>query len=317
MQSNTTSMISRDQTVALARCATYDHDTLLPCLDKVLRATAMPECRSLRVLLKPNLLTGRKGNLPCTEAAFILAVVRWFLDQGARVSLGDSPAFGSASRILARLGILEKLRSFGVRVTDFQTVREIVLPSGVRAGVAAEALGCDLLVNMPRVKAHAQMRMTMALKNCFGCLVGMRKPWWHMRHGGDQHFFARLLIELPGVLPDQIVVVDGITAMHTTGPIGGEPFSLCLIGAGRDPVAVDTALLAVIGVDPRTVPLWQVCHEQGQMATELGALHFPLCHPHDLRVTGFVAPEQLNPVRFNLFRFMKNSLRRILLRNSC
>ncbi|WP_457573965.1 DUF362 domain-containing protein [Desulfolithobacter sp.] len=283
----------------------------------MLRAVAVPECRSLRVLLKPNLLTGRKGTLPCTEAAFILAVARWFLEQGARVSLGDSPAFGTASGVLAQLGILEKLRSLGVRVTDFRTVREVVLPSGVRAGIAAEALGCDLLVNLPRIKAHAQMCMTMALKNCFGCLVGMRKPWWHMRHGGDPGLFAHLLSELPAVLPDQIVVVDGITAMHTTGPIGGKPFPLHLVGGGRNPVAVDTALLAVTGVDPRDVPLWRTCHQQGLAATELATLHFPFYHPHELRVTGFVTPEQLNPVRFNPFRFMRNSLKRILLRNSC
>ncbi|MFZ5797774.1 MAG: DUF362 domain-containing protein [Desulfobulbus sp.] len=302
-------------TVALARCADYREPALLDVIDRMWVACAPSfSLRGTQVLLKPNLITARRGLLACTEGRFILAAAKWHLDQGSRVTVGDSPAFGTVESILEQLGIGRQLRDMGVRITDFRQTRQVALPSGLRVGVACEALDCDHLVNLPRVKAHVQMRVTLAVKNYFGCVGGMRKPLWHMVHGGRQGRFADHLVELLDVLPGGITLLDGITAMHRTGPTGGEPFPLGVAACSENPVALDLALLEVLGVGLEASPLFAACRRRGLAGSEPESLKYPLASPADLQTAGFVVPPDLVSIRFNPLRFVKNSLRRLLIR---
>lgn len=303
-----------DNKVALVRCPDYTQKNLAEQLDRVLGALPLPAAglRSSRVLLKPNLISVKHGTLACTDGRFILAVADWFLARGAVVAIGDSPAFGTGLAALRKLGILESLVKRGVRPCEFKKVRRLELPCGQRVGLAVEALECDMLVNMPRVKAHAQMRVTMAVKNYFGCLVGMRKPWWHMVHGGARGEFASLLLELASVLPSGPSLVDGITAMHESGPIRGEEYALGIIAGCFNPVAVDTALLALLGIEPESAPLWLAAQSAGFNGLSAAGLDYPLQDPAQLRVSDFRAPSQLAPIRFSPVRFARGTLKRIM-----
>jgi uncharacterized protein (DUF362 family) len=272
--------------------------------------------RSLHVLLKPNLITARNGSLACTDARLIGVVAQWFKAQGTRVVVGDSPAFGSAHSVLTAIKALPILRQIEVPVVEFRRTAEVRLPSGQKAAMAQPALECDLLVNLPKVKAHSQMRVTLAVKNLFGCLSGWQKPWWHMHHGGNESRFVDLLVELLAVLPAGCTLVDGMVAMHRTGPIHGEPYALGCLSGGTNPVAVDTALLAVLGIDPHRSPVWCASRRAGLQGTALEMVSFPWAKPDDFRVQGFEVPETLTPVRFNPFRFVKGSMQRLLLRLS-
>jgi len=299
--------------VALTRCAEYAPRVLAHGFDRVLGALdQMPELHSCTILLKPNLITTRYGSLACTEPAFILAATRWFVDHGARVTIGDSPAFGSAANALQALGIADDLNALGVTVSDFNDGRVMSLPGGGTAVVAADAVECDLLVNLPRVKAHSQTRVTLAVKNYFGCVVGLRKPWWHMAYGGKDGDFTDRLVQLPAVTANSITLVDGITAMHKTGPVHGAPYPLSLVGASANPVAMDRALLKVLNLDPEQSPLLEACRRAGLTGTKLAQLSFPLRGPSDMQVYDFQVPPELSPIRFNPFRFLKSSVQRIL-----
>ncbi|GAB4346657.1 MAG: DUF362 domain-containing protein [Desulfobulbaceae bacterium] len=308
-------MANEMRKVYLDRCPGYASPRLDDCLATML-AEILPSgpLRQRTVLLKPNCISVRGGLLACTEPSFILAAARWFVDQGARVRVGDSPAFGTAAQVFRKMGIEGELRRMSVGVADFGRARRVELPSGLRVGMAAEALDCDLLVNLPRVKAHAQMRVTLGVKNLFGCVVGMRKPIWHMVHGGDHGSFAEHLVELLEVLGPTTTLVDGITAMHRTGPIGGEPYPLHLVAGGEDPVAVDRALLEILAVPPESSPLMGVCLRSGNRSADLASLDFPHRTPAELAVDSFIVPERLSPVRFNPFRFLRSGLRRMWLK---
>ncbi|MCL7489679.1 MAG: DUF362 domain-containing protein [Desulfobulbaceae bacterium] len=301
--------------VLLAKSPAYREIDLLNCFDRLLIPALPPSVlNASQVLLKPNLISARMGKLPCTEGKFILAAAKWFLEHNARVSVGDSPAFGTAESVLRKIGIDDELRRLSVSIADFSRVRTVTLPSGLRAGMAAAALDCDLLVNVPRVKAHAQFRVTLGVKNLFGCLVGMRKPLWHMVHGGSKGGFADHLVEFLTVLPSGVTLVDGITTMHRTGPMGGQSFPLGIAACSSNPVAVDRALLAVLGIEPEMSPLMQSCSAMGVNGTELAGLEFPLLRPADLAVDSFVVPGALHPVRFRPSRFILGTLRRALLK---
>lgn len=301
--------------VALTAQPTYDEPSLDVAVDRLLGPMlAGSNLRTARVLLKPNLITATNGRLACTDGRCIVAAARWLIDQGARPAVGDSPSFGSARSVLAAIGALPALERLGVLVVEFRRTTETLLPCGVKAALATEAMECDVLLNLPKVKAHSQMRLTLAVKNYFGCLSGFHKPWWHMAHGGANGRFAALLVELLAVLPPGGSLVDGVVAMHVDGPIHGEPYPLGLLAAGVNPVAVDAALLRILGVDPQLCPLWRAAHGAGLAGVDVEALQFPLATPAELAVADFLVPEQLGPVRFNPFRFVKNSIKRTWLR---
>ena len=299
--------------VALTSCTEYAPRMLADAFDRVLGAVdQMPELHSCTVLLKPNLISTKYGSLACTEPAFILAAARWFLDHGARITIGDSPAFGSAANALQVLGIAEELTALGVLVSNFKHGRVLPMAGGGSAVVADDAVECDLLVNLPRVKAHSQTRITLAVKNYFGCVVGLRKPCWHMLYGGRYGAFTDRLVQLLDLTANSITLVDGITAMHKTGPVHGIPYPLFLVGASANPVAMDTALHKVLQLEPEQSPLLQACRRAGHIGTELSELSFPLATPSDIQVNDFQVPLELSPIRFNPFRFLRSSLQRIL-----
>lgn len=304
----------RSTTVGIVRCSDYDPPVLTGALQSL--AATCPagiNLRSANVLLKPNLISARRGTLACTEGRFILAVAAWFLDHGARLTVGDSPAFGTARSVLHKIGVLHELEKMAVKIADFTRAQSVVLPSGLQAGIAAEALDRDLLVNLPRVKAHAQMRLTLGVKNYFGCVAGMRKPLWHMHYGGRDCRFHHHLVELLAVLPRSITFIDGITAMHRTGPIGGDPFALGLAACSANPVAVDRTLLEILGIPPDASPLMQACAAARLTGTDLDDLVFPLLRPDEVQTDNFQVPEKLDPVRFNPLRFVYSSVRRAVL----
>lgn len=301
--------------VALQRCGEYQSRMLTDHLAKIWSVAGPKVNNSTRVLLKPNLLTGRsRDHLACTNPIFVAAVAAWLIDQGAKVSIGDSPAFGSAIGVMRMTGIVEALAGMEVTFKNFDRSVPVRLPGGVTVKIASDALECDMLVNLPRVKAHSQMYMTLAVKNYFGTVVGFQKPWWHLRYGNHAARFASHLVDVLTVLPDGITLVDGIIAMHETGPISGSPFALGVLAGGINPVAIDTAFLKILGLDHAKSALWQEYVRRGLVGADADTLDYPLLSPEAFSVSDFKAPALLKPVSFNPLRMLVSAVRRLVAR---
>jgi len=303
--------------VFLDRCHEYTRRSLQRVVDKILSGAI---CASLSpgatILLKPNLVSAAAPSLACTHAEFIAAVAAWFLDHSCRVRLGDSPAFGSVLHCAEQQGLLRAIRGMAVPVVDFSVSVPKRLASGRTVKIAASALECDLLVNLPKIKAHDQMLVSMAVKNIFGIVPGLRKSWLHMRggwHGQSHRQFAEMIIELHELLPDTLVVADGIEVMHRHGPVHGDPLLFGCVAVSPSAVALDTALLAALELEPCKSPLWRVASERKIAGSSLADILFPLLQPADFFGSGFVAPSFLEPVRFQIWRYAANSLRRVVL----
>ena len=264
------------------------------------------------VLLKPNLISSRASKLACSDARFVRGVAEWFTDQGARLAIGDSPSFGSAAQVMKKMGLATELEGLEIKVVEFKTPKEHQLTHGVKVGIAEEALGCDLLVNLPRIKAHSQMYVTIAVKNLFGIVCGMRKAMCHMKNGLSHRKFGDLMLDLNAVLPRSVTLVDGIEVMSRRGPLNGELLELGCLCAGNDPVAVDTLLLSLLELDARKCPIWRAAAARDFSGARLEAIACLGLATEDFSGSGFRAPSILNPVPFNPFRFMRSSLRRAM-----
>jgi uncharacterized protein (DUF362 family) len=62
------------------------------------------------------------------------------------------------------------------------------------------------------------MLLTLGVKNLFGCIVGHRKPEWHMRTGVNRAMLAKLLVLFYQRIKPSFTVLDGILAMEGEGP---------------------------------------------------------------------------------------------------
>ena len=260
-----------------------------------------------RVLLKPNWVSFRQAELSCTHPAVLQAVCKALVEAGAKVSVGDSPAFGSTAQVARASRAQEALRSLPVRIVKFTAGPTERLPCGVKVRLAKEAVEADVIVNVPRFKAHCQLLLTLAVKNFFGCVVGLQKPLLHAKIGHEGDLFPQMLLEVAQSFPRRINLLDAVVAMEGWGPTGGRPRSLGFLLGAEDPVALDTAVYAALELRPEEVPLWRVAQRAG----------LPGAFPQNVRaeglpdLRGFALPETLTPITFNPLRLLKGLLKRL------
>ena len=297
--------------VLLIDCASYDKEHLKSCVDRFGQALGLDATLGgKKVMLKPNLISSRGAEIACPNILWLGVVAEWFVDHGARVYIGDSPAFGTAEHVMQKRGMRSVLGRLDITTVNFVTPELKELSHGVRISVAREALECDLFVNLPKVKAHSQMFVTLAVKNLFGIVVGMRKGLAHMKNGVSHEKFGDLMLDLVELLPPHVSLIDGVVAMHRTGPVNGDPLELGCLGASRDPVALDTGLLDVLELDPVHCPIYRSASKRGLRGGSTRHINYPWRAPADFHGSGFTAPTILNPVPFNPLRFFVSTLRR-------
>lgn len=306
--------------VALARQADYAGDALRQKVGEILEAAQIVVAPGDRVLVKPNLLMARP--LACASPEITGAVCQWLLDHGARVEVADSPGFGTVAHVAKAIGLEQILKPLGVPLRPMDRPVKTVLPMLGRHSslpvvfrVSTRALEADQIFSVARVKAHRQMRVTLCVKNCFGCVPGIRKALIHARLGEDTAFFADCQAALWAILPPVAAFVDGVTAMSGTGPGDGQAFPLGIIGASASAPALDAAMMRILNLEPDKVPLAMALRRRvanGDARAGLEA-HYPLESPESLRVSGFVTPVNLVSASFSPIRLIKSCLKRIWL----
>ena len=278
------------------------------CVRSLLR-DVLPDISGARVLIKPNFVALRGAPLCCTDAAVIAAAAAYCVENGAHAVVGDSPAFGTALAIAEAIGLPELLRPLGVPIITLGRGRKVV--SGpVRVQVSADALDADIILNLPKLKAHSQMRFSGAVKNLFGCVTGTQKAWLHARHGDKGERFAGMICGLMEILPPVVSLMDGVRAMHRTGPIHGAPFELGLLGASVSPVALDTAAGMILDAKSEAIPVWKECVRRGFADANPAELNFPGLDPAAFDARGFELPQTLKPESFRPDVLVRSLIRR-------
>ncbi len=278
-----------DMNRVLCRRSTYEwtvvREVVRDCLD---RLGGGEIAAGSRVLVKPNLLgPAAPDRAMLTHPLVVRAVAEYALDRGARVLVADSQAMGSFERILKENGVWEALDGLKVECREFRTsVRVDVGEPFGKIELAEDAVHADVIVNVPKLKTHSQMLLTLAVKNLFGCVVGLRKPQWHLRAGVDRERFAALLVRICATLKPAFNILDGVLAMEGPGPgKGGIPRRIGVVMAARDPFALDAAVCRMLGLPPEELFTHAVAMKAGFVD---GALEIEGDPP---RVQGFRFPE--------------------------
>ena len=219
-----------------------------------------------RVLIKPNFLAPATPDRAVTTHPLIVkAAAEFALEKGARVQISDSPAMGNFSSLLKKGGYEEALKGLDVTVKPFEAT--VAVDVGEPFGsidVAKDAMDADVVINLAKLKTHTQMMLTLGVKNLFGCIVGLKKPEWHMRAGVDRQMFGRLIVSIFEAVGPAYTIVDGILAMEGQGPgKRGTPRELGLLLGGKNAHAVDHVVCLQVGLDPETLETQRNARQMG------------------------------------------------------
>lgn len=293
-------------------------DTCVRAVGEVLDALgpASVPPRGARVLVKPNLVSAANYFLSTTHPDVVAGACAWLLDHGCRVTVGDSPGFGSAQSVGRKSGLVDRINPMGVELVDLGRPVRTTLPCGVSVGISAHVLEADAICNLPKCKAHTQFGLTLAVKNLFGCVAGFRKAVQHACHGDEPDtavlhhdgydMLSRVVLEVAEhvvhTVPHSMHLLDGVVAMHGTGPVGGRAHALGLLAASPSLHALDHALYTLLNADPAMTPLLRSTQTHG-------AYVLAGDDPRVVDFAGFEKPVRLTPMTFHPLRLVKGRLK--------
>ena len=239
-------------------------------LRRVVRAfldrAPLPSERAARILLKPNLnndLVALTGN--ATDLRLLRAFLEALRARGYRhLTVADGPNFGVRRKgidVFHRLAVARLASLYDARVLDLNDDEPhmVSLVRGRATGLASTCLKADFIINLAKLKTHAEAGMSLACKNLVGCNVAAYKKRVH-----DD--LPRAIVRLACLVPAGLHVVDGLVAMEGNGPGDGLPRELGLLFAGGDPFLLDAAVAQWVAIDPASLPHLVVARAEGLLS---------------------------------------------------
>jgi uncharacterized protein (DUF362 family) len=303
--------------VVLTRCTNYEPDQVSKCLHRqfeLLGGLSKFVKPGDTVLLKPNMIAPKsRRHATQTDPTVILELAKILKDYGARPLVGDSPAWANTYTCVQKLRLDEPLKKLGVPVRQLGAPVTCRLEStGLKVGISRIALDADVIINLPKFKAHQQLAATFAVKNMFGCVSGKAKALWHFRKGKTPQQFCTFLIEIYKFLNPALTIIDAVTAMEGPGPINGRarPFGW-LIG-GTDPVSCEVVCARLIDSDPMEFPIIKTAHQIGFGCSDEEKIEITGDDYKNDICTDFELVE-LIPIRFTLPRICKSILKQLMI----
>ncbi|WGV24396.1 DUF362 domain-containing protein [Halotia branconii] len=311
-------MQTQNPSVSLIKATSYEREALRESLVTLLEpfgGIAGFVKKGDRVLLKPNLLTGSRPTKECTtRPELVYEVAQMVIEVGGQPFLGDSPAFGSAKGVALANGYQPLLQELNLPIIEFHGKRyQTVSEDFNHLLLCKEAMEADVVINLPKVKSHAQLTLTLGVKNLFGCVPGKMKAWWHMEAGKDATRFGEMLVETAKAINPNLTILDGIIGHEGNGPSGGEPRNLGVLAAAADVFALDRAMLEVLQVPPHQVPTVAASQRLG-VCPELDNIQFPNLSPDLLQIEDWLLPDKLMPIDFAMPRVIKSTFKHLYIR---
>ena len=265
-----------------------------------------------KVLLKPNLLRGfSPENCVTTNPIVVESVCRLLKDYSVgQITISDSPALGSLEAVASKAGYDPLKKKYGVKIVPLTDP----IPFESEEGIPhLKIAGClqefDRIINLPKVKSHCQMTMTLATKNLFGLIIGKRKPILHCLVKNDKVKFGKMLIDIARHVNPCLTLADGIEAMQGQGPIHGTPYPLGVLLASTDMTALDRVAAEIIKFPINKVYALEAARLKGYGNYDLDKIEISgVTDLAKLAVSDF-EPSRAMDISFNPYRIMKSFLK--------
>lgn len=266
--------------------------------------------RYARVLIKPNLLTAKSPEKAVTtNPVMIQAIAQLLLDYSCSITIGDSPGYGSIIKVLKSSGIMDIIKDLNLNISSFEY--NIIKHSNGISPYKEFLFGddpekYDIIVNVPKLKTHGMMGMTLGVKNTYGFIHAFEKARWHLRAGQDRSLFASILIDIHNIVSPSVTILDGIIGMDGDGPSSGRPRELGILAVSKNAFILDDYIEKLVSF-PYPTPITRLAKTYS-LIPEYGIIsnNKPV-------INDFQVPRSMD-TDWNIPRFAKNILRNVFLK---
>lgn len=261
--------------VQIRKIESYDPAALDAAVKSFLREMPLSRVnRSKRVLIKPNLLG---AYLPeravTTHPAVVEALVRYWLEKGKEVWIGDSPGGAlNVERVWETCGYNDLAKRYPVKLVNLSTsgFRELDY-EGTKVKISEVFWRCGIIINVAKYKTHSLTGFTGGLKNLYGLVPGLIKTDYHRLYPATKDF-AALLLALYWLTRSRVSYsfIDGILGMDGAGPSAGRVRNFGLLFGSRSIPAMDYTAARLMGFRMDDVPyLREALHGDGILPSRI------------------------------------------------
>jgi uncharacterized protein (DUF362 family)/ferredoxin len=215
----------------------------------------LPADRSARILLKPNFnsnFNALTGNT--TDLRLLAGVIEFLQAKGySDITIAEGTNSGFVREgisVIHRLRADRLAAAYGVKIADLNAWPDTVkvpLEGGGFVEVASVLTTSDFVINMPKLKTHYEVGMSVCMKNLIGTCRGRENK--KKIHGN----LGYNIVHLNQVIKSNLHIVDGLFGMEGTGPSRGTPVNFGKIIIGTSPYKVDYLCARLIEFPPNEV----------------------------------------------------------------
>lgn len=210
----------------------------------------------MKVAIKPNLLLAKSPDgHATTHPAVIAAIGLQIIECGATPLVVESPGgpyFVTYLKATYKAcGMTAMSKKYNIPLNkDLSTTPKVIKTerNTRKITVLKPLLDCDLIINASKMKTHAMMIFTGAIKNMFGAIAGTEKAAYHI-NSSDYDQFANDLIDIFQTVVPTLNVMDGIIAMEGEGPSAGDPKKVGVIVTSTNGFSLDSAVHDMLLID--------------------------------------------------------------------
>jgi uncharacterized protein (DUF362 family)/Pyruvate/2-oxoacid:ferredoxin oxidoreductase delta subunit len=294
-------VITMDDKVFIVRCPDYSEvGTKMAELLAMMGGMDSFAQAGERIVLKVNLLQPAKvEKAVTTHPTVVSAVARLVKDAGAIPIIADSPGSGypyterSLDKFYRICGMYRVAEEEGIAL-NLDTGYEIVsYPEGElikRFEVITPVLESDAVFNLCKLKTHAFMHLTGAVKNIFGVVPGLTKPGYHVKLR-EKSYFAAMLLDLAEYVSPRLSIMDAVMGLEGEGPGSrGKPRHVGLLIAAKSPLALDVVASDLIGLKREQNPVSIEAKKRGLYPNRLEDVEIIGADISELRIPDYKLP---------------------------
>ena len=225
------------------------------------------------VLLKANMLSANEiEKRVTTDPSVVRAVAVEVINAGGKPIICDSPGLDKFSNVAKKSGLAAVAEDLKIPCEELTSPVE--LPSSNlsvfrKIEVSKKVIDADVIINLPKMKTHGQMVLSLGVKNLFGTVVAQRKAEWHYKVGLRRDMFASLLIDIYMGVKPSLTILDGIWGMEGMGPANGKPRNFCLLAGAENALTLDFHICQLLGLPLPEFPLWQAAKQRNFPETDI------------------------------------------------
>jgi uncharacterized protein (DUF362 family)/Pyruvate/2-oxoacid:ferredoxin oxidoreductase delta subunit len=264
-------MNNKKTKVAAVECQTYEIDKLQAKIKEAITLSGGFPAQikpGAKILLKPNLLTATAPEAAVTTHPNVVkALIRILKEKGVTdITFGDSPAGKhSWEKLWGITGMKKVAEEENVNLIPFENFKTITIeniPGLEHVPVLKELDDFDAVISLPKLKTHLLTKVTGAVKNSYGLIIGSAKSNFHGSFPSPRKM-SDFIGRLYGRLKPDFVIMDAIECMEGDGPNYGKVKQIGAVIAGSDAVAIDSCACEVYGYTYTEINILKTALELG------------------------------------------------------